>query len=788
MRRVARWAALVAATLLPPSFSFAAQGQRSAGQGQEGEQQPPPNVAVTVTVVGTTPLPGVEVPANQIPAPVQTSTSQDLESSGAIDLSHLLNSRFGGVHVNEIQGNPFQADVSFRGYTASPLLGTPQGLSVYLDGVRLNQPFGEVVSWDLIPRAAIASSTLMPGSNPLFGLNTLGGALLVQTKDGRSSPGTVVEAVYGSHARRSVEFEHGGARRQLDWFVAGDLFRDDGWRDASPSDVRQLFGKLGWRGGRTSASASAVYADNSLTGNGLQEARLLGRDYAGVYTTPDVSDNRSALLAGEWRRFVNDRLSFAGNAYYRHIRTGTVNGDVNEDAFGGTVDEPLAPYTGVLNMTHSLQHNYGGSGQMTLLGSTSIGANELTAGGAFDGSRVQFGQSAELGVLTAGRAIVGAGVPADDSAVDLDGRIRTWSVYATDTLSIGGNWHATVSGRYNRTAIHNRDLIDPGGGPGSLDGDHFFSRLNPAIGLTADLPHALNAYAGYTEGSRAATSIELGCADPEEPCRLPNAIAGDPPLRQVVARTWEAGLRAAPTRRVQWHAGIFRAENRDDILFVSSGQTGYGYFRNFGRTRRQGLQAGVADRLGIATVGAEYTLLDATYRTAETLNGTGNSTNSSAAETPGLDGTITIAPGDRIPLMPRHMLKANASIAVTSRLVVDTDVLGVSSAFARGNDNNRHEPDGTYYLGPGESAAYGVVNVGIHLRVTRWLQALAQIDNVLDRRYETAAQLGPTAFAADGTFAPRPLPPEDGAYPVPQSTFFAPGAPRLFWVGTRVAF
>ena len=105
-----------------------------------------------------------------------------------------MNRRFTSVFVNEIQGNPFQPDINYRGYTASPLLGTPQGLSVYVDGVRLNQPFGDIVSWDLIPRAAIASTTLIPGSNPLFGLNTLGGALSVQTKNGRSDPGTSVQA------------------------------------------------------------------------------------------------------------------------------------------------------------------------------------------------------------------------------------------------------------------------------------------------------------------------------------------------------------------------------------------------------------------------------------------------------------------------------------------------------------------------------------------------------------------------------------------------------------------
>src|SRR5262249_1055757 len=120
-----------------------------------------------------------------VPKPVQVLTIQDVEAIGALDLTDLLNRRLTAVHLNEMQGNPFQADMNYRGYTASPLLGTPQGLSVYVDGVRLNQPFGDVVSWDLIPRAAISSTMLMPGSDPLFGLNTLGGALAIQTKSGR---------------------------------------------------------------------------------------------------------------------------------------------------------------------------------------------------------------------------------------------------------------------------------------------------------------------------------------------------------------------------------------------------------------------------------------------------------------------------------------------------------------------------------------------------------------------------------------------------------------------------
>jgi len=147
----------------------------------------PTTFATTVTVIEAAPLPGVDLPIEKIPAPVQSATSEEIERSKSLDLSSFLTRRFNAVFASEIQNNPFQPDINYRGYTASPLLGTPQGLSVYMDGVRLNQPFGDVVSWDLIPRLAISTTTIMPGSNPLFGLNTLGGALAIQTKNGASA-------------------------------------------------------------------------------------------------------------------------------------------------------------------------------------------------------------------------------------------------------------------------------------------------------------------------------------------------------------------------------------------------------------------------------------------------------------------------------------------------------------------------------------------------------------------------------------------------------------------------
>src|SRR5580765_5584564 len=222
---------------------------RAQAPAQSAPPAPPPTFKVEV--IETTPLPGLDLKLEQIPAPVQAAVSADVEASGALDLTDFLNRRFTGVFINEMSGNPLQVDVSYRGYTASPVLGTPQGLSIYMDGVRLNQPFGDVVSWDLIPRLAIGSTTLMPGSNPVFGLNTLGGALSIQTKDGRSYPGSSVQVTYGSYDRKALEFEHGGAAKGFNWYLAGNGLTEHGWRDSSPSDVRQLFSKFGWQNSQT---------------------------------------------------------------------------------------------------------------------------------------------------------------------------------------------------------------------------------------------------------------------------------------------------------------------------------------------------------------------------------------------------------------------------------------------------------------------------------------------------------------------------------------------------------
>ncbi len=794
--------------------------------------------ASKVDVVAATPLPGTDLALDQIPGPVQTASGRDLENTGALDLSDFLNKRLNGVHINENQENPFQPDVNYRGYTASPLLGTPEGISVYMDGVRQNQPFGDIVAWDLIPKVAIAEVALMPGSNPLFGLNTLGGAVSIQTKDGRSQPGTSLQVSGGSFGRRAGEFGHGGSNAKgLSWYVAGNLFREDGWRRFSPSEVRQAFGKLGYQIAKTSVNLSFAYADNWLTGNGLQDTRFLAQNYSSVYSIPDITWNRSPSLNLSVRHDATSHLTFTGNAYFRYIRADTTNGDINSQSFDESLydlsaadiaaltaagyrgfpttgnattepypfwsciaqglekDEPIEKCTGIITNTFTKQNNYGFSGQASWL----ISHNHVTAGAGWDRSSMIFQQGSQFGYLNPDRITITPidafadgstnedGVPVD-TRVNLHGLINTFSLYATDTLTVGKSLALTFSGRYNRTPIDNVDRLPASpvaGARGSLNGAYLFQRFNPAAGLTYSPWRFASLYFSYSEASRAPTAIELGCADPNEPCNLPNALVSDPPLKQVVTRTLEAGARGSFENNLHWSVGWFRGENDNDLLFVASEQTGFGYFTNFGRTRRQGAEIDLNGKIGHLTLGGGYTFLNATYQSSQTLDGGSNSSNDGGL---GLDGNITVQPGDRIPQIPQNMLKTYAEYQPTSKISLDLDFVAVGRSFARGNENNLDQPDGVYYLGPGFSPGYGVVNLGAHYQLQSKVQLFVQIDNLLDHRYYTAAQLGPSPFDNSGNFVGRPFPAVDGDFPIRTTTFFAPGAPIGMWGGIRVHF
>jgi outer membrane receptor protein involved in Fe transport len=801
------------------------------------------SASASVTVFSPTPIGQPDQSLDEIPVPVQGLTSKNLEDSNALDLADLMNRRLTSVYVNENAGNPYQPDINYRGYTASPLLGTPEGLSVYLDGVRQNQPFGDIVAWDLIPKVAIRDMALIPGSDPVYGLNTLGGAISVQTKDGLSAPGGSLQLTGGKFGRRAGEGELGGVLpKGFNYYLAGNLYREDGWRQFSPSEVRQSFLKLGWTDAKTSVFLSGAYANNWMTGNGTSDYRFLNVNWTGVNTIPDVTWDHSPSLTLNVTHALSDKLTVSANLYYRYVRTDSSNGDLNDDSFdqnlynlsksdiaaltaagytgfpttgdpttepypywpclaqvlqNDTGGEPSEKCNGVITRTTDKQNGYGLSG----LATWTTKHNRLSVGAGWDRGTSTYHQLTQLGYLNSDNVsftlvpifldgtTFSDGDPVD-TQVALHGTVNTPSFYATDTFTYGP-WAVTLSGRYNHTSLDNLDYLPPSDARGNLTSNNVFQRFNPAAGFTYRPSHLFNAYFNYSEASRAPTSIELGCSDPTQPCNLPNALVSDPPLKQVVNRTFEVGIRSNDTGTLHWSADYFFGQNDNDLLFVASEQTGFGYFLNFGKTRRDGIELELSKDWRNGSVGSNYTFLNATYQSSQTIDGGSNSTNDSAlAGMPGIDDDIHITPGDFIPQVPRNMFKLYGQYRPSSKLTAELDIRAVGSSFARGNENNQDQPDGMFYNGSGRSAGYGVADLGARYRLTSRIELFAQLNNLLDKHYSTGSQLGTTPFDNNDRFVARPFGTpygtDDGQIPIRSSAFLAPGTPFNIYGGLKI--
>lgn len=785
--------AVCAAPLAAPASDPAKQAPQNPATAAELPQ---------ITVISNTPLEGLGLPLNQIPANVQTADSKDMERQQTLGIADYLNDNFSGVNVNESADNPFQLDVNYHGFTASPLLGTPEGLSVYVDGVRVNESFGDTVNWDLIPQSAISTVTLMSGSNPVFGLNTLGGALSVRTKSGHDDPGTEFEAYGGSFGRRSFEGTTGGELGDFDYFLAASYFDEQGWRENSPSRLYQAFGKVGWQTDKSDVDLSYTYADTSLYGNGAVPQSLLDYDYEASYT-PDYTANSLSFVNLTGTQFLNAKLLLSGNVYYRHLVTDAINGNVNDSyldsGYAGPALDCGAPGASLAALTFCspgqnatsrlIQSTTGAGLQLTdsedLLGWN----NQAIVGADFTDSTDSFIQAYQYGGLTAGRLLIYTpSVFNDGTVISLRGDNRIYGVYLTDTLSPSPLVHLNLSMRYNRSTETlngysiDTDIGDFGAGfdgASALAGNHTFSRVNPAIGFTVTPSDSLTVYADYNQASRAPTVIELGCANPAAPCGLPNDFASDPDLRQVVARTVELGVRGSLNdKRVNWSADIFRTVNQNDIQFVATA-TNAGYFDNVGSTRRQGLDLSLGGKAGALSWRLAYSFVDATFQSTFDVNADSNGTADA-------DGNIIVRPGDRIPLIPKNTGRLVLGYELTPRWEVGGIVIATSGAYLHGNENNANRAgqtngEGAYVAGSGWVTGYAVLNLQSSYRLTKRVELFARLDNLLDKRYATAGFLTSNAFHPNGAFIANPN-------NWSNENAVSPGAPRAIWGGIRVRF
>ena len=713
-----------------------------------------------VQVVGTTPLPGSGIALSKLPANAQLFTSRDVRRQAPSTAADLLGDNAGGITLNAAQGNAWQPDLNLRGFTASPVLGTPQGLSVFLDGVRVNEPFGDSVNWDLIPPAAISSIQVVPGANPAFGLNTLGGAIAIYTKSGSSEyperPGGSFTLSGGSFGRRTLGLETGGKYQAWDWFVTGQGTDDRGWAEHNPSRVRQLFAKIGRQDDRTDLDLSLQFANNRLEGTQTLPASF--PNIRAAYTWPDVTTNRVAAATLKGSVALTPRWLLSGNAYVRRFVNRNLSSNVDDDASGNGPE--------AVNEEATIRQLGRGAGvQLADSGMLFGHAHRFVLGASVDDGRARFERGTQDARFTADRGTAATGPLVPDT--DADTATRYAGLFASESFSLDERWTLLLAGRWNTAQVR---IADRSGTAPELDGSHRFVRFNPALGLTWSPDTRLTAYLSHTEGMRAPTAIELACADPAAPCKLPNNFLADPPLKKVVSSTLEAGARGrlgSDAAATTWSGAIYRTDLRDDMQFTSSDglAANAGYFQNVGRTRRQGFELGAGQRLGPAAVTLRYAFVDATYRTGFVGNSPANSTADA-------NGAIVVRAGDRLPGIARHSLKLRLDLEATSAWSVGANVVASSSVYARGDENNRDSH--------GSVAGYAVMNLDTRWRVGPQLQLFARIDNLFDRRAASLGVLGQNVFNGPGqSYDPAR----------PQAEIFRGSiAPRGAWAGVQYQF
>ncbi|MEO6749928.1 MAG: TonB-dependent receptor, partial [Casimicrobiaceae bacterium] len=678
-------------------------------------------------------------------------TSRDLTRDGASDLVRALNRQLGGVTLDSASGNAFQPTLLYHGFAASPLQGTPQGLAVYVNGMRFNQPFGDTVDWDLVPDIAIDRIDVV-GSNPVFGLNALGGGVNLRLKNGFDYHGIEADVSGGSFSQAQGEFQFGRADGNTAAYVAGDALQQSGWRDLQSSRIQNLYTDFGWCDSQAEVHLDLTFANSRLNGPGTSPVELLAADRRAQFTAPNAIYNRyfSGALTGEFD--LSRNVSVQALGYYRHFRQQVINGNAPNDgpcddnsgllcgddgvpsttSGGVPIPDFLAggPYS-ELDMQTTVTNAYGASVQLTDTASRGGLRNHWVAGLAFDGAHNDFSARSAIGGLTSpGREFIGPGVlidePGSNVPVDVAVSNANYGVYVADTLNLTQDAALTASGRYNDAEVR---LEDHNGG--DLSGDHRYAHFNPALGATYRVAPSLTAYAGYAIANRTPTPAELSCAGPNNSCSLANFFVGDPDLAQVIAHTVEIGVRGAfliaPGAKLTYGVGVYRSDLDNDIAFINSVTQGRAYFANIGQTQRAGVDVHAELDTDRWHAYAAYSYIKASYR-AGFVEASGDNP---AAD---IDGNLDVRPGDRLPGIPAQQLKVGAYYKVNDRWTLGASGIAVSGAYLFGDEANVTPKLPGYYA----------LNLAATFRVTRDVELFASVDNVTDQHYYTFGTFSPT--------------------------------------------
>jgi len=524
--------------------------------------------------------------------------------------------------------------------------------------------------------------------------------------------------------------------------------------------------------------------------------------------------------------FFNDKLSFQGNMFYRHMERRNYNGDEFEgkdcgDRFDGTgtVDNTLCgefetntdgveildisgaeinyallgleksatedneiEEIGAINRSNTKTNAFGFNIQSTYDSEFIEKNNTLITGLSYDFSHNSFGSSTELALLTDDRGVQGTGVllstdeeGEEQFVTNIESTSHNLGLYGSNIIDLNETTSLNVSARWNWASLK----IDDQHGT-RLEGHHYFWRINPGIGITKNFKN-FSTFASYKESSRTPSIAELACADPESPCRLPNSFQADPPLDQVVNRNFEVGARGKRKFNLygienimDWSVNAFAGKNYSDIIFIGGNRVGTGYFRNVGNTQRVGAEFALNGKLGNKwNWFAKYAYVRATFQTSQNISSVGHPSNphdddDSVASAAAYEKyQIHVKPGDVIPGLSPHIARFGVGYEPAENWIIDLDVEANSAQFYRGDENNS-----AGLKVPGYFLLNFTTEYNLDLTKQRDLTFFLQGQNMLNINYETGGILAENEV--DGTGG--------------SGTFVAPGQPLTLFAGIRLNF
>ena len=749
-----------------------------------------------IVVVGVTPVPGFRLDKDKVPGNIQTLRSSDLTRNGAASVLGALDQQVSGVNFNDTLADPFQPEVLFRGFEASPVLGTPQGMAVYQNGVRVNEAFGDTVNWDLIPDIAIDRIDVLNATS-VFGLNALGGAMTVTMKNGFTYQGFDATVSGGSFNQRQAQAEYGVNDGTLGAYVALNGLNEGGWRHYAQDRVKQYYLDLSFHADPVTSDLSYSRANNRLFGQGAAPVQSLAISPENVFTGPQNNIDNVDMITLNTAYNFTPTLALSNVVYFRNYRQTVANGDDSnyaacDDAVGPGLlcdgDYVLTDTAGqnipdITNGGATIigQNDYeaihsqtwGGSLQFSSTEKLLGHGNSFAIGATVDTSSTHFFSGTWPGVIDASLTVLPSpyfvatpeGVDSTATPVILNANNKYYGMYLTDTFDVVEALSVTVNGRYNIAKV---DLADRNGD--ALNGNNRFTHFDPSAGVTYKVIPALTVYGSYAINNRTPTASELECANPAAPCLLPTNLASDPPLNQVVSKTAEVGARGtlsgASLGKFGWDLSIYRTNSENDIYGIST-TIASGFFQNVGSTRREGGDLDLTYQMGRMSAYLQYSYLKATFRSAFLEPSPANPFQDA-------NGNIQVNVGDELPLIPKSRVKLGADVKVLPRWSVGGTLSCIGPSFYRGDEAN---------LNP-ELPGYTVASLRTSYQFSRHLQIFANIQNVFDRRYSTYGILGdPTGVGAPGVPAGGEL-----GDPDVDPRFQSPAMPRAYFGGVKISF